>query len=119
MRFVFLISLYFFLFFSSCKKTERNASLQIFRYNESNGINSLDPAFANDKASIWVCSQIFSTLVKMDDSMNVSPLIAKDWSILDSGRTYKFILRDDIFFHDVWGIKIFRLLNVCLMLEGL
>ena len=100
MRFVFLISLYFFLFFSSCKKTERNASLQIFRYNESNGINSLDPAFANDKASIWVCSQIFSTLVKMDDSMNVSPLIAKDWSILDSGRTYKFILRDDIYFHD-------------------
>ena len=100
MRSIFLISLILFLSITSCQKDNKNEGLQIFRYNESNGINSLDPAFANDKASIWACSQVFSTLVRMDDSMNVTPLIAKDWSVSDSGRTYKFILRDDVYFHD-------------------
>ena len=48
--------------FSSCKKKYSDDNLSIFRYNESAGINSLDPAFSKDQASIWVANQIFDGL---------------------------------------------------------
>lgn len=38
----------------------------IFRYNESAGIATLDPAFAKDQAIIWACSQLYNGLVQLD-----------------------------------------------------
>ena len=57
----------FFLLWSflfACHSKYDNSNLSIFKYNESNGISTLDPAFSNDKATIWATSQIFSPLVK-------------------------------------------------------
>lgn len=71
----------------------------IFRYNESAGINTLDPAFAKDQAHIWVCSQLFNSLVQLDTNLEVQPAVAKRWSISEDGRTYTFVLRNDVYFH--------------------
>ena len=37
-----------------------NSDKQIFRYNESAGITTLDPAYAKDQSLIWGCTQLYS-----------------------------------------------------------
>ena len=82
----------------SNSKTKINDNL-VFRYNEYKNINSLDPAFAKDNANIWACNQLFNGLVQLDDQLNIQPDIAKYWTISEDGKTYTFVLRDDVFFH--------------------
>ncbi|MBT6808142.1 MAG: ABC transporter substrate-binding protein, partial [Flavobacteriales bacterium] len=91
---------FFLLFLFACSEGYDNSDLSIFKYNESNGISTLDPAFAKDKATIWATSQIFSQLVSMDNNLEVIPDVAKKWIVSEDGLTYSFYLRDDVFFHD-------------------
>lgn len=83
---------------SACRQGETDGKM-IFRYNESAGINTLDPAFAKDQAHIWVCSQLYNSLVQLDTNLEVQPALAKRWTISPDGKTYTFILRDDVWFH--------------------
>ena len=71
----------------------------VFRYNESANIQTLDPAFARNQAIIWPCNQLFNGLVQLDDSLLIQPDIAKNWSISEDGKQYRFTLRKDVFFH--------------------
>jgi peptide/nickel transport system substrate-binding protein len=89
------------LVFISCQTGfEKPVGKTVFRYNESAGISSLDPAFARDQANIWGVNQIFNGLVQLDSNLLVRPALAKSWEIQDSGRTYIFRLRTDVYFHD-------------------
>ncbi len=83
---------------SGCRH-HRNSDLQIFRYNESAGIATLDPAFAKNQSIIWPCRQLFNGLVQLDTALQVQPCIAKRWDISADGLTYTFFLRNDVFFH--------------------
>ena len=82
----------------SCHR-HRHADKQIFRYNESAGIATLDPAFAKDQSIIWPCRQLYNGLIQLDTALEVQPCIAKRWEISDDGLTYSFTLRDDVRFH--------------------
>ena len=73
--------------------------LAIFKYNEAAGVLTLDPIYAKDLAHIWVCNQVFSSLVGFDDKMNLVPRVAKSWEISDDGLSYTFHLRNDVRFH--------------------
>ena len=84
---------------ASCKSGFDHPDKQIFHYNESSGILSLDPAFASGQAAIWPCNQLYNGLVDMDDRLQVVPAIAKSWTISEDGRTYTFFLRNDVQFH--------------------
>jgi peptide/nickel transport system substrate-binding protein len=84
---------------SSCRDSNRYADKQVFRYNESAGISSLDPAVAYNLENMWAVNQLFDGLVELDSNLVPVPLIAKSWSVLDSGRHYRFLLRDDAYFH--------------------
>lgn len=94
-----LISLLLLAALLGCHKNDFSAE-HIFRYNESAGITSLDPVFAKNQALMWPAHQLFSTLLEIDDSMKLQPLLAKSWSVSSSGTLYTFILRKDVFFHD-------------------
>lgn len=72
---------------------------QIFRYNESKSIITLDPAFARNLPLIWPTHQLYNGLVQLDDSLKVKPCIAKDWIISKDGKVYTFYLRNDVYFH--------------------
>jgi peptide/nickel transport system substrate-binding protein len=72
----------------------------VFRYNESKGISSLDPAFAKSQTTIWPSSQIFNGLVQMTPSTEIAPCIAKEWHISEDRKTYIFNLRTDVVFHE-------------------
>ena len=78
---------------------EKHSQLSIFKYNESSGINSLDPAFAKDQASIWAVNQLFDGLVQLDSNLHVKPSIAKSWSVSNDAKHYVFNLRTDVYFH--------------------
>ena len=62
----------------------------IFKYNETSAITSLDPIFSNNQANIWATNQLFNSLTCLDDSLNVQPSIAKKWHISDDGLKYTF-----------------------------
>lgn len=85
--------------FSSCGTSAEKEELNVFRYNESNGITSLDPAFSRDLEVMWATNQLFDGLLELDSVLGVAPSIAKTWEISADGRTYTFHLRDEVFFH--------------------
>jgi len=102
MRYIlkYLYPVTFLLLFISCsKKTEGQRDNLVFRYNENAAVNSLDPAFAKIRPSIWVANQLFNGLVQLDDSLHIKPDIAKSWTISPDGKTYTFTLRNDVYFH--------------------
>jgi oligopeptide transport system substrate-binding protein len=95
-----LCGLALLLFMESCNKDrENNDARSVFRYNESKGITSLDPAQARTMGNIWAVSQLFNGLVQLDSALKVQPCIAHRWEISEGGRVYAFHLRSDVRFH--------------------
>lgn len=94
---LYILSCYFF-YSCSHKETDNNRK-KIFVYNESSGINTLDPAFSSGQSVIWACNQLYNGLVQLDDSLNIKPCIAHSWDISKDGKTYTFYLRTDVQFH--------------------
>lgn len=87
------------LLMSGCYSPSRSRK-KVFRYNEYNGIASLDPAFAKSQSTMWPAHQLFNTLVEVDDSLHIVPSIAKSWDISADRTLFTFHLRTDVFFHD-------------------
>lgn len=72
----------------------------VFSYNETTGIATLDPAFAKNQSIMWAVHQLYNTLVEIDTGLSIQPSIAKSWEISADRTTYTFHLRKDVFFHD-------------------
>ncbi|MFM1874562.1 MAG: hypothetical protein RL266_299 [Bacteroidota bacterium] len=89
----------------ACGTREMNSNKVVFRYNESKGITSLDPAQARTMGNIWATTQLFNGLVQLNDNMEVEPCLAKAWSISDDGLIYRFNLRRDVRFHNHQAFK--------------
>lgn len=87
------------LLLGSCGHTESHDQ-QVFRYNQTEGISSLDPAFAKSQAVIWAVSQLYNTLVAPDTNLTIQPSLARQWQVSADHRTYTFELRTDVYFHD-------------------
>ena len=102
LRLIFLLTAITTTFFSCLEKTAYDdpKDKKIFRYNESEGIKSLDPAFSRNRETIWAANHLYNGLIQMDDNLNILPSIAKKWEIADDGKTYTFHLRSDVYFHD-------------------
>jgi peptide/nickel transport system substrate-binding protein len=98
MRYFFLSIIITFITISCKHENHGTSTKKIFRYNESAGISSLDPAFAKDQANIWACNQLYNGLIELDDQLNIQACIAKKWEISENGCLYTFILRNDIYF---------------------
>lgn len=95
-KLIFLLSLFSLV---GCGGPPPRNYSQIFRYNESANITSLDPAFARSQSNIWAVNQIFNGLVQLDRELKVQPAIAKSWEIDSTGQIYTFHLRQDVLFH--------------------
>ena len=85
---------------TGCRPKYNHTDKKIFHYNQSEGIQTLDPAFASGQTVMWPCNQLYNGLVDLDDSLNIVPAIAKSWTVSDDGLTYTFLLRDDVTFHN-------------------
>lgn len=72
----------------------------IFRYNESAGISTLDPAFAKNQALMWPVHQLYNTLVEINENTEISPSLAKSWAFSADKKSVVFHLRNDVLFHE-------------------
>ena len=60
----------------------RHDDKMMFRYNESAGITTLDPAFAKDQALTWACRQLYNGLVQLDSALQVQPWFGRKLKVL-------------------------------------
>lgn len=88
------------IFFASCNRNQVAEHHHIFRYNEVNGIGSLDPAYSKDLSLINACEHIYNGLIELDSNLLPKASIAKSWTLSDDFLIYTFTLRSDIYFHD-------------------
>jgi len=72
----------------------------IFVYNEPSGIASLDPAQASYQSAWWAGQQLYSGLVDFDTALQIIPALAKWWSSDSTLRRWRFVLRNDVWFHE-------------------
>lgn len=73
---------------------------RVFRYNQPEALSSLDPAFARNQANTWAVSQLYNGLVELDSTLQPVPALARRYSISPDGKTYTFVLRKGVRFHD-------------------
>lgn len=92
----YLIFLVFLCWACGNKSTQ---DYKVLRYNQTNHITSLDPAFAKSQNNIWATHHLFDGLVYLDKNLNIQSAIADHWKINEEGTSYTFYLRDDVFFH--------------------
>lgn len=72
---------------------------QVFRYNQTEGLTTLDPAYAKNMAIIWATRQIYDGLVQLDKNLQVQPNIAYKWNIDSTQTIYRFYLKNNVYFH--------------------
>src|SRR6476469_6999269 len=87
------------LLLTSCRDTASSGK-QVFSYNETTGIATLDPAFAKNQSIMWAVHQLYNTLVEIDSGLNIVPSVATAWDVSSDRLTYTFHLRPDVYFHD-------------------
>jgi peptide/nickel transport system substrate-binding protein len=61
---------------------------------------ALNPAVTTSGNTHPITDQIFNGLVGLDEQLNPIPELAARWTIEDEGRTYRFLLRRDVRWHD-------------------
>ncbi len=88
------------LLLTACHSSGNREGKQVFYYNESDGVASLDPAFAKNRSVIWPMHQLYNSLVETDDNLRFVPALARSWDVSADKRTWTFHLRTDVFFHD-------------------
>ena len=84
---------------TACNTSGIKDQPSVFRYNETSGIASLDPAFAKNQSIMWAIHQLYNTLVEVDSNLNIVPSLAKSWEISADNLLFTFHLRTDVFFH--------------------
>jgi oligopeptide transport system substrate-binding protein len=88
------------LIMMACRAPSGSAGKKVFYYNESDGIATLDPAFAKNRSIMWVVHQLYNTLIETDKDLHFVPALACRWDISADRCTWTFHLRTDVFFHD-------------------
>ena len=96
----FLVVMHITLLLISCKNDSQNNEKKIIRFNSPTGITSLDPAFARTQENIRAVNQLFNGLLQLDDNLNIIPAIAKNYTISSDAKTYTFVIKKGILFHN-------------------
>ncbi|MCI0449119.1 MAG: ABC transporter substrate-binding protein [Chlorobi bacterium] len=82
----------------SCSKEE--STDKIFKYNEPQGIENLDPVMCSNYAAHWPLMQMCEGLLMYTRAMNLEPLLSTSYNISPDGLVYTFTIRKGVFFHD-------------------
>jgi oligopeptide transport system substrate-binding protein len=105
----------FVALFYSCssgdKKEEASSTLKagkgnrnyggVFRLNESEYIKTLFPPAITDAFSYRVAAQVYEGLLKFNQAdLSLKPGLAESYTISEDGKSYTFIIRKGVFFHD-------------------
>jgi peptide/nickel transport system substrate-binding protein len=84
--------------FASC--TKEQTTDKIFKYNEAQGIENLDPVMCSNYPAGWPLMQMTEGLVEYTQEMNLEPNLATSYKISEDGLIYTFTIRKNVMFHD-------------------
>lgn len=93
-------------FMSGCVINDVSDDCNVFRYNESAGITTLDPAHARSLEMMWAVDAIYDGLVELSPDLEVIPAIARSWDWVEGGIV--FHIRKGVMFSpasDVPGLE--------------
>jgi ABC-type transport system substrate-binding protein len=79
--------------------TRESHKSNVFREAMTGDVSTLDPALAYDTKSIPWVRLIYRGLVDYDDGANIVNEVARQHEITPDGKTYRFKLRKDVYFH--------------------
>lgn len=105
------LTLILLLFISySCSEISENKKFKhaggTFNYVISNEPSTLHPRNVNDLYSSTLLNQIYEGLVELDPkNLETVPGLAKNWTTSLDGKTIRFELRDNVYFHEHPSIK--------------
>ena len=63
-------------------------------------LQQTDPAFISAETEIMFANNVYDYLVDVDANNRIQPRLAQDWMASDDGRTWRFLLAEDVRFHD-------------------
>ncbi|MDZ7716150.1 MAG: ABC transporter substrate-binding protein [Balneolaceae bacterium] len=78
----------------------QSADFMQLNMGELHAIHSLDPVFAKNTSTMRALQLLYEGLVKYNEEGNITPAVAKTWSVSDDSLTYTFTLQDDAFYQD-------------------
>ncbi len=81
------------------QSTNENAAKQAYQYGLPQDPVTLDPALSRDTNSNNVLREMFLGLLQVGQDGKPIPAIAATWHLEEDGRTYTFLLRQDVHFH--------------------
>lgn len=73
---------------------------KIFRFNQVQGVENLDPAFAKNLNIMWHIQLLYNRLLEYNADMELSPSLATHWTVSEDRKVYTFHIRNDVYFHD-------------------
>lgn len=94
------------------------AAQTVLRASLNSDILSTDPGIRRDENTDAVLLHVVEGLVATREDISVGPLLADHWTVSEDGRTYTFVLRSGVVFHNgapltshavVWSLR--RYLN--------
>jgi len=62
---------------------------------------TLDPAYVQDNYGEAIIHQIFDGLVRFDPYLSILPALAETWQVMENGKKYRFILRENARFQNL------------------
>ncbi|MCR4419017.1 MAG: ABC transporter substrate-binding protein [Clostridia bacterium] len=75
-------------------------SAQVLTVAVASDVNTWDISQFPDGDARFVWAQIYETLVRLDEDLNLIPGLAESWEAQDNGRVWIFHLRRGVKFHD-------------------
>ncbi|PWH84970.1 ABC transporter substrate-binding protein [Brumimicrobium oceani] len=92
------------IFFTSCSENVKQKEFKYaggtFNFAISNAPTTFIPRNVSDLYSSTLLNQIYEGLVELDPkTLETTAGLAKNWSVSDDGKTIRFELRDNVFFH--------------------
>lgn len=77
-----------------------SAGKAVFNYASFREVTELNPYLSTDTPSRTVTDLIYEGLVKYSPSLDITPCLASSWKISDDQRTFSFVLRRGVKWHD-------------------
>jgi oligopeptide transport system substrate-binding protein len=100
------LSLFVFLSFiiaviiAGCGGKKEEKPEKIYKFPCSNKIKTLDPAHATNMSEESIISEIYNSLVSVNENFEITPELAESWEYDNQIATYTFHLRKGVKFHN-------------------
>jgi len=85
---------------TAASDSAESADFRQLTIGEIHNIPTLDPLFADNNSTRRALQILYEGLVRFNGNGAVVPAISRRWSVSDDSLTYRFTLRNNVYYHD-------------------